>query len=156
MIALGVDVSTKKIAVAGVREDGALTLHALALDHTRRGARRLAEARAAAYAVLAGYSHDCCTVMVEEPAGGQVRELLRVACVVAEAAQAALPGALVWTVGQSVWKRELLGHGHAGKDMSLAFAAGLGYTGTDDDLSDALCLAQLAWDRWNDALGEAA
>jgi hypothetical protein len=156
MIALGVDVSTKKLAIAGIREDSTLTLHALSLDHTRRGARRLAEARSTAYAVLNGYSHECCTVMVEEPAGGEVRELLRVACVVAEAAQAAVPGALVWTVGQSSWKKQLLGHGHAGKPVTLAFAHGLGYTGDDDDLGDALCMAQLAWERWNDALGEAA
>lgn len=155
MIALGCDISTRKLAFGGVRDDHAasITTHVLALDYTRQGAMRLREARAAAFGVFSGYQAECCTVMVEEPPRG---DLMRLACVVAEAAQAAIPGALVWQPGPTVWKKELLGHGHAGKPIAVAFAQGLGYDGNDHDVADALCLAQLAWSRWNDALGEAA
>lgn len=153
MIAIGVDVSTKRLAFAGIREDGSLALHALELDHTRRGARRLTEARSVAYAVLCGYAVDCCTVMVEEPARGDIN---RIAVVVSEAAQAAIPRAVVWTVRPQTWKFAAVGHGGAPKQDCLAYAQIRGYVGADQDLADALCMAAAAWKRWDTAIKEAA
>lgn len=153
MIALGCDVSTKKVAIAGIREDGTQTHHTLLLDHNQRGARRLVEARSVAFTVLRGYRAECHSVMVEEAWKGDIQ---RIAIVVSEAAQAALPGALVWTASPGMWKRETIGDGAATKDVVMAAAQGLGYEGRDQDLADALVMAQCAWERWNRALGEAA
>jgi Holliday junction resolvasome RuvABC endonuclease subunit len=152
MIALGIDVSTRKLAIAGLREDGTITHHALSLDPDRRGARRLREARTTAWAVLDGYRlQDVCCVVVEIPwaANKSNFALLAIAGVVMEAAQAALPQAVILDVPTPSWKSETVGHGNATKLEVGDHAAGLGYDGSDQDVADALCMAQMAWDRWS-------
>lgn len=151
MIALGVDVSTKRLAIAGLRADGSITSHALSLDPNRRGAHRLREARTTAWAVLDGYRlQEACAVVVEIPwaANKSSFALLSVAAVVLEAAQAALPGAVVMDVPTPTWKLETVGHGNATKAEVMGHVRGLGYEGEDQDVADALCMAQVAWNRW--------
>lgn len=152
MISLGIDVSTKKIAVAGIRSNGSVVTRALELNPDHRGARRLVAARTTAYAALGGHAGEACIVVIEEPwHRHNSAPLLGVAYVVIEAAQASCPGAVVMDVKPASWKKDVLGHGRAGKDDALEFAERYGYAGGDDDIADALCLAQLGWDRWNRA-----
>lgn len=154
MIALGIDVSTKKLAIAGLREDGSITHHVLMLDPNRRGAQRLREARTTAWAVLDGYRlQDVCAVVVEIPwaANKSSFALLSVAGVVMEAAQAALPNAVVLDVPTPTWKSETVGHGNATKLEVLDHVRGLGYGGADQDVADALCMAEVAWNRFKRA-----
>lgn len=151
MIALGCDVSTKKLAFAGLREDGSITSHVLSLDPNRRGAHRLREARTTAWAVLDSYRlQEVCAVVVEIPWAGSSPSfsLLGIAAVVMEAAQAALPGAVVLDAPTQVWKRESVGHGNASKGEVADHAAGLGYEGGDQDVADALCMAQAGWNKF--------
>ncbi len=159
MIALGIDVSTRKLAIAGVRDDGSIVFHALELSRKARGARRLVGARTAAYGALGAYRTEACVIAVEVPIiGGRAnnRELLAVAYSVVEAAQAACPDAVVMDVPLSTWRKAVLGRGNADKDDALRYAAGLGYHGDDVDLAEALCVAEYGWGRWRAATREKA
>jgi Holliday junction resolvasome RuvABC endonuclease subunit len=154
MLSIGIDVSTRKLAVAGIREDGGIATHALELSPTARGARRLVGARTTAHAVLSSYANDCAACVIENPLNRRANmQLLGVAFVVIEAAQAAMPGAVVMDAHVGVWKREALGDGFGGADKALvmAHARGLGYEGDDQDLADALAMADCAWGRWRRA-----
>lgn len=153
MIALGVDVSTWKVAICGIREDGSLTKHPVPLDRRAVGARRLLGARLAAFSVLGAYRNEACIVLVEEPARGDIQ---RIACVVTEAAQAAIPGAVVMTARPNTWKLEALGYGAAKKPQIMEHARARGYEGDDQDIADAIGIADAAWGRWHASQGEAA
>lgn len=154
MIALGCDVSTKRLAICGIRDDPqrSIVTHALDLDPKARGARRLAAARTIAYGVLGAYTREACVIAVEEPfgRGRGGRELRGIAYVVLEAAQASCPNAAVMDVALGTWRSAVLGDGHAGKTEAFDHAAGLGYLGDDDDLAEALSVAEYAWQRWYD------
>jgi Holliday junction resolvasome RuvABC endonuclease subunit len=159
MVALGIDCSTRKLAVAGIREDGSIATHALELSPTARGARRLVGARTVAHAVLQPYAGEACACVIENPLNRRANmQLLGVAFVVIEAAQAAMPGCVVMDAHVGVWKREALGDGYGGADKALvmAHARGLGYEGDDQDLADALTMADCAWGRWHRAQRETA
>lgn len=154
MIALGIDVSTTKIAIGGIREDVSLVTKALELDPNARAARRLVGARLIAYAALGGHAGECCACVVENPLNRRPNmQLLGVAFVVIEAAQAAMPGAIVMDAHVGTWKKEALGDGHGGasKDEVMAHAIALGYQGDDQDIADALVMADCAWGRWHRA-----
>jgi hypothetical protein len=159
LIALGCDISTRKIAVAGIREDGSLVTRALELSPEARGARRLVGARLTAYAAFGGHAGEACACIVENPLNRRPNmQLLGVAFVVIEAAQAAMPGCVVMDAHVGTWKKEALGDGRGGADKAevMAHAVGLGYTGTDQDVADALCMADAAWGRWHRAQREQA
>jgi Holliday junction resolvasome RuvABC endonuclease subunit len=154
VIALGIDVSTKKLAIAGIREDGSLVTKALELDPNARAARRLVGARLVAHAALGGHAGECCACIVENPLNRRPNmQLLGVAFVVIEAAQSAMPGAIVMDAHVGTWKKEALGDGHGGatKEEVMAHAIALGYEGQDQDIADALVMADCAWGRWNRA-----
>lgn len=158
MIALGIDVSTTKLAIAGVREDGSLTWHALPLNPDNRGARRLRAAREAGWAICDSYRKEASAVVVEIPwaSGKSSFSLLAIAAVVMEAAQAAIPNAVVMDVPTPTWKLETVGHGNATKAEVMAHVRGLGYEGDDQDVADALAMAQCAGERWMRATKGAA
>lgn len=154
MIALGCDISTRKIAVAGIREDGSLVTRALELSPDARGARRLVGARLTAYAALGGHAGEAAVIVIENPynrgfKGTPGMALLGVAFVCIEAAQSACPGAVVMDCPPATWRKSVLGHGRADKDDAVRFAAGLGYDGNDLDIAEALCIAQHGWERWH-------
>lgn len=149
---IGIDVSTRKVAIAGLRRDGSITHHALDINPSARGAHRLRAARDAAWAVLDTYRAQTPIALIEIPRGPQARgsgfSLLACAAVVMEAAQAAIPGAVVMEVVTSKWKVESVGFGNATKEECMEHAKGLGYDGADQDVADALCMAQAAANRW--------
>lgn len=152
MIALGIDVSTKKIAIAGIRDNDTIVTKALELNPKARGARRLVGARLVARAALSGHASEACMVVVENPMHARPNMgTLGIAFVVIEAAQAACPNAVVMDCPPSTWRKSVLGHGRADKDDALRYVKRYGYLGNDDDIAEALCLAQLGWDRWNAA-----
>jgi Holliday junction resolvasome RuvABC endonuclease subunit len=157
MIALGADVSTKKIALAALRDDGTFKLHNIAVIDAR-GARRLMQVRAAVRVAVMGRFPETAVAAVEIPwaASASSFSLLAIAAVTLEAIQAAVPGAVVLDVPTQTWKKDSVGHGNASKADVLAHAQGLGYQGDDQDSADALCMAQGAWERWLRAAGEAA
>lgn len=160
MIALGIDVSSTKIAIAGIRDNGRLSTHALPLIEGAVGARRLREVRDVCWAILSTYARDATCVCVEIPwassKGGSSFVLLSIAAVALEASQASMPGAVVMEVPTPSWKVETVGSGNATKDDVMAHVRGLGYDGQDQDVADALCLAQCARERWTRAAGAAA
>jgi hypothetical protein len=164
MIALGIDVSTRALAIAGIRDDdatppGRIVTSKLELDRKARGARRLVGARLAAHAALSGHATEACVIAIEVPiVGGRAnnKELLAVAYVVVEAAQAACPNAIVMDVPLSTWRKDVLGHGNADKAAALVYAMDLGYTDGDDDLAEALCVAEYGWGRWRAGTREQA
>lgn len=160
MIWLGIDVSSRKLAIAGIRESGSITYHAIPIAAGTAGARRLREARDATWAVMGAYRDDGATVTVEIPwassKGGSSFVLLSIAAVALEASQAAIPGAVVMDVPTSSWKMESVGYGNASKDDVMRHAAGLGYAGADQDVADALCIAQCGMERWLASDGAAA
>lgn len=157
MIALGVDVSTKKIAFSTIDDDGRIVpnVHILLGDH--RGARRLCEARRIARTQARRYS-DLAVAVVEIPwaRSGSSFALLSIAAVCLEAVQAEHPGAVVLDLPTQSWKLDSVGRGNASKDECMAYAHGLGMMGADQDVADATCMAQAAWYRWSKAIRSAA
>jgi hypothetical protein len=161
LIALGVDVSTRALAIAGIRDDDrrSIVTRKLELNPKARGARRLVAARTVAHAALGGHATEACVIAIEVPIiGGRAnnKELLAVAYVVVEAAQAACPNAIVMDVPLSTWRKHVLGHGNADKAAALAYGTELGYTDGDDDVAEALCVAEYGWGRWRTATREQA
>jgi Holliday junction resolvasome RuvABC endonuclease subunit len=149
MVSLGIDISTRRIAIGGIRDDNTLVTKMLELNPAARGARRLVGARMTAHAALGAHAGEALVIVVERPnhrSNGMA--LLGLAFCVIEAAQAACPGAIVMDCPPSTWKAQVLGHGHADKQAALAFAADLGHETNDDDVADALCLAEYGWARW--------
>lgn len=151
---LGVDVSTKKIAVAGLRYDGTIEQAVLFLDPDGRGARRLHEAREQVTDRLRGiFGPRVDAVCVETPWAGTRPSypLLGLAAVCLEAIQATWPGAVVMDVTTGEWKRETLGdgHGNATKEQVMTHVrAAHGYSAGDQDVADALAMAECARERW--------
>lgn len=153
MIALGIDLSVRKLAIGGLRDDGTLTHHAFALDASLRGADRLVSLRRIAVAGLAPYASQAHVVLVEDVWRG---ELQRMAAVVEEAAKSTIPGAMVICLRPSQWKVWAIGHGDATKDALMAHAHRRGYDGDDQDIADALCMASGASERWQPQVEDAA
>jgi Holliday junction resolvasome RuvABC endonuclease subunit len=159
VLCVGVDVSTKALAVGGIRADRSITVSRLELDPKARGARRLVGARSTAYGVLSAFAADVAVIAVEVPiVGGRAnnKELLAVAYVVVEAAQAACPGAIVMDVPLSTWRKDVLGRGNADKHDALWHVEKFGDMGDDHDIAEALCVAEYAWQRWDAATREQA
>jgi len=148
MIAIGIDLSVTKAAIGGVRADGNLATHTIALNPGLNGAHRLKELRATTRAVLGAYRAIGVAVLVEQPPNPTLRDMAAVAM---EAAQAAIPGAVVMSIGPTGWKLESVGRGNATKPECLEFARALGYEGDDQDLAESLCMADVAWSRWKRA-----
>lgn len=159
MLALGIDISTRKIAVVGITERGDLHTHAIGVPAGRTGAQRLCVMRTVlASSLKAERWQDTCVALVEIPwaAGSSSFALLSATGVVLETVQAQFPGAIVMDVPTPSWKRETVGHGMAPKQDCMTYAQGIGYDGTDQDLADAACMASAAWGRWHAQVGTAA
>jgi Holliday junction resolvasome RuvABC endonuclease subunit len=80
--------------------------------------------------------------------GGSSFVLLSIAGVLMEAAQEAFPGAVVLDMPTQSWKRDSVGHGNASKAEVLEHAHGLGLIGNDQDVADALAMAQAGFESW--------
>src|SRR3954453_3939708 len=158
MIWLGIDVSSKRLAIAGIRDAGGIVTKALELDPKARGARRLVGARTVAHAALGGHANEAAVIAVEAPIahGANNNVLLGIAYVVMEAAQSACPGAVVMDVVPPTWRKAVLGKGNATKIHALDYADQLGYQGVDDDVAEALCVAAWGRGRWEIATREKA
>lgn len=153
------DVSTRKIAIGGIRDGGKIVTSVLELDPDARGARRLVGARLTAFAAFGAYRTECGACAVEIPLIKRADlRLLGVAAVVLEAAQAAMPGTVVMDVPVARWKKGALGDGHGNADKAevMAHALTLGYQGSDQDVADALVIADYARGLWERATAGAA
>lgn len=159
MIALGFDISTSKVAIAGITDQGDIQTHAVHVPAGHVGARRLCVLRSAlASSLVASRWQDACIAVIEIPwaAGDSSFALLSATGVVMETVQHAFPGAVVMEVPTPSWKLETIGRGSAPKSDCMAYARIRGYDGDDQDIADALCMAACAWSRWHRELGEAA
>lgn len=150
MIALGIDPSSRKIATVSLGEDGQITTRLLPVAD-ERGARRLAFIRSALGVQLSQFK-DVAVIVVEvpwaNPKMGSSFVLLSTAGVIMETAQAVHPGAVVLDVPTSSWKLDSVGKGNASKAEVLEHAQARGLDGDDQDLADALCMAECGWYRW--------
>lgn len=149
LVCLGIDVSSTKIAIGGIREDGSIVYHAAALP-LGRGARRLLTGLEATQTVLHPYRATAAVIVVEIPwaSGSSSFALLSMAGVALAGAQRTCPGAIVTDCPTPTWKLESVGRGNATKADVMAHAHALGYTGVDQDVADAVCMAQCGWARW--------
>lgn len=155
--AVGIDVSTKRLAFATVTADGgAGRMRVADIESSDRGARRLARARACAFSMTRQFP-DAYVYAVEVPfTKHQSFALMGIAAVVLEAVQAAVPDAVVLEVSTGVWKKSTVGFGNATKDHVMGHAHDLGYAGDDQDLADALCIAEFAHEAWVDEVRRGA
>lgn len=146
---VGVDVSTKKLAFAGISDDGQIHTAVRPIQDAR-GARRLNHVRAQTMAMtydrIFDYKIEAVeSVAVEIPWAGSRSSfaLLSVAAVTLEAVQALCPYAVVMELTTGEWKRESVGHGNATKLEVMTHALNRGLpVNHDQDLADALCIAE--------------
>ena len=155
MVSLGIDPSTQKIAVAGLDEDGSVSHQVFYVPGDVAGARRLRYIRQ----VLAVELRQWPTVpviVVEIPWSPRSRgtsfSLLASAAVIMEAAQYAHHDAVVLDTPTASWKDDSIGDGRASKQDVMTHAIGLGLEVDDQDVADALCMAQAGWVRWHAAV----
>jgi hypothetical protein len=159
LLYIGVDVATTKLAFASINSTGELSDRVIQLVAGVRGARRDMGAAIATRRLLApvdamGNGTIAC-IGVEVPVG-QGTELPGLGRVVAAAAQEAVPAATVFHVNVGTWKKSTVGAGNATKDMVARHAAELGYVGDDQDVADALCVAEHVRGLWVRSTREAA
>jgi Holliday junction resolvasome RuvABC endonuclease subunit len=157
MVSLGIDVSTRKIAVAALPEpgktftlDAPLRHDALDIPTGLAGARRLNQIRMRTYSHISRMYQHAAVIVIEIPwaRADSSFALLSAAGVVMEAAQAAVVGAVVKEVPTPTWKAHSVGHGGANKSQVMDYARTLGYDGDDQDIADALAMAAAGWDFW--------
>jgi Holliday junction resolvasome RuvABC endonuclease subunit len=167
----GVDVRTGALAFAALSTDGQLRTWPIDLSEASglRGAARLTASRAL---ILSHFGRRVAptptVIIVENPTIARTDfRLITLTGVVMEAlASAYACPILELTSGQ--WKKEVIGHGHADKDMIMEHAERrLGYTPPAfstartkklrdeadklrQDLADATCIARAALNRVND------
>jgi hypothetical protein len=157
-LALGIDCSTVATALVVVDEDG-YRGHRLVQHKTKdQGARRLATIRGQAFIALqlSGWKPDVCAVEVPL----NVRRsfaLESCAAVVMEAVQAFWPHLIVLDPVPSTWQSWVLESRVKDKRQALAYASSCGLETLDDNLADALCIAEYARALYGrDVLGVAA
>lgn len=156
MLAVGVDVSTRRLAFAAVTDE-VRRIQVVELDNRERGARRLMQARAAVRACVEHKFRDATVFGVEVPfTPHQNQALMGIAAVTLEAVQAAMPYAAVLDLNTGTWKRDAVGFGNASKEQVARWATGLGYEGGDQDVCDAIGVAVCAREAWLSAVREAA
>ena len=157
MVALGIDPSSKRVAVAGLDENGSVSHQVFRIPDDLRGARRLRYIRILLEVELRQWT-QVAVVVVEIPWANSSSSfvLLSSAGVLMESAQAAHHGAVVLDLTTNSWKRDSVGKGNATKDEVMAHAFGLGLDVEDQDVADALCMAQAGWVRWHDVVRSAA
>lgn len=149
MIALGIDVSSTKIACGAIDDNGDILTAVGSIATRLRGAHRLVEVRTTTIALAAAF-HDAHIAIVEIPWARTASSfvLLSIAGVVLEALQTALPYAVVLERPTSTWKANSVGFGNATKHEVMEHAHGIGYEGDDQDVADAVCMASAAWAEW--------
>lgn len=149
MIAWGVDVSTKRVAIGAIDRTGAV--HAVSRDvpQDRRGARRLVEVRRAAQAAGWHLSQDFgghpSAILVEDPTfGGRTNPPLIQAFGVVLEAMAFDYLCPVLEIPVGTWKREAVGRGNATKEECWGAAVAVGGRPANQDEADAICVAAAA------------
>jgi Holliday junction resolvasome RuvABC endonuclease subunit len=154
MVAIGIDPSTTRVAIASLDESGEVDHRILPIPDSR-GARRFRHTRDIAESALRLYD-DVAVIAVEIPwsSNGTAFSLMGGAAVLCEVAQHVHPGAVVIELPTQVWKKDSVGAGNASKAAYIAHAIGLGATTNDEDACAALCIAQAAWVRWQRAIDQ--
>jgi Holliday junction resolvasome RuvABC endonuclease subunit len=145
---LGIDPSSVRIAVAALTDTGDIGHHVQIIPDGHKGARRLHLIRRVMLQSLQAYGRPE-VVVVEIPWGRTNSFVLHsIAGVLLEVAQEAFPCAVVIDMPTQVWKRDSVGPGNATKGQVLAHAHGLGLIGDDQDVADALLMAQAGFEAW--------
>jgi hypothetical protein len=148
--ALGIDVSTTKLALAWIATDDTISWHTHTISPSVDPSRRLVYWRSYLHSHAEAFLDDVVTVAVEIP--WAVRPsffLLGTAAVCVEALTACLR-APVLTLTAGEWKSRCGLSGAATKAQTACFAEGLGYGAGDGDVADALGIAyagRLLWER---------
>lgn len=145
----GMDVSTRRLAVAIVDADGWEDVDTLEYGKTEPGAQRLSRIfhTTAAYVGRLAVDHPPVCVWVEQPTGRHpAPTLVHAVGVVMAATYSALSELYpfpvsVLGIGVSEWKAVTVGRGNASKQDIAAWAAGIGYDGTSQDEADAIGIA---------------
>jgi Holliday junction resolvasome RuvABC endonuclease subunit len=145
---LGIDPSSRRIAVAAITDTGDIGHHVQIIPDGHKGARRLHLIRRVMLDSLRAYGRPE-VVVVEVPWSPRPSVVLhQISGVLLEVAQEAFPCAVVIDMPTQVWKRDSVGPGNASKAQVLAHAHGLGLIGNDQDVADALCMAQAGFEAW--------
>lgn len=159
MVSLGIDPSTAKVAVASLADTGAVDHDTYRIPSDVRGARRLRYIRQLLSVELRRFE-QVAVIVVEIPWSPRSRgtsfSLMGSAAVLMEAAQCAHHGAVVLELPTQSWKADSVGNGNASKAEVMAHAIGLGLDVDDQDVADALCMAQAGWVAWHKATEVAA
>lgn len=157
MVSVGIDVSTRKIAIAALPEpgkrfalDAPLRCDAIDIPTGVAGARRLQQIRMRTYSHIRRMYQHAAVIVVEIPwaRADSSFALLSAAGVVMEAAQSAAVGAVVKEVPTPTWKLHSVGHGGSSKDQVMDYVRTIGYDGDDQDIADAVAMAAAGWDFW--------
>lgn len=152
MICIGIDPSSKRIAVAALADDGDIDHHVRRIAPNLRGAQRLTAIRGGLVRDLISRYDRPLVIVVEipwaNPKSGSSFVLMSIAGVLLEAAQNAHPDSVVIEMPTQVWKADSVGNGNASKAAVLEHAQALGMRGDDQDVADALCMAQAGWHAW--------
>lgn len=141
---IGIDPGSRSIGLAAINDDGELRHQAYhvggevpdRLVRIRRYVRRWVQALA---------DEGVWNVVIEQPGtrfGGAV--LLGSFGVILEATRSVLPRTVVHELTSASWKRIALGDGAAKKPDVMKRARELGYTGSWQDVADAVCIAEAA------------
>lgn len=157
-LALGIDCSTVATALVLVDDDG-FRAHRLVKHSTKdQGARRLMQVREQVFVSLqlTGWQPD--VAAVEVPLNVHRSFALEsCAAVVMECVQTRWPQLIVLDPVPSVWQSWVFESRSKGKRQALAYAAAAGLDTDDDNLADALAIADYARALYGrDVLGVAA
>lgn len=150
--AWGVDVSTTRIAIGAIADDGAWwTMHR---DIEEKGARADGVRLAALWSLTRAMASEQPphlrpdVVIVENPMTRHNHFYLVASAGVAIHALHSTLYRPVLELGIQKWKKEVVGNGNASKEAITAFAAEVGYLGSVQDEADALCIAHAGLTRF--------
>lgn len=155
MIAWGVDVSTKRIAIASIDHEDKVWSDSVDVPAGLTGARRLVAVRRTAH--MAGWRvGQLCAggpsaILVEDPTfGGRTNPPLIQAVGVTLEALAFDYVCPVLEIPVGTWKKESVGRGNAQKGEVMEFALSLGADPKNQDEADAVGIAVAAMRRLTD------
>lgn len=149
MRSIGIDPDSTAFVMVSMDEDGGVVTRRVPLVKTRDQAARLVNIRMMATFQLVA-ENDVAVITIEIPWGNPSNpHLMAIHGVLQEAAKWTHPDAVVLATPTQSWKKDTVGRGNATKAEVMAHARARGLSESDQDLADALCMAESGWSRWN-------